>query len=128
MTAIAQIIGVGYVIFAGLVASTVWGEWKGIIAAIDAKDENAFIRLKDQRLSPHIKLLIMVLSGVWLFPIFFLLSYKVVAIGVFATFAITLILVIYWEVINDLDDYFTGVWNIDIKKLPKEWREKYFGQ
>lgn len=127
-SAIVPIIGIGYVIFAGLVASTVWTEWKGMIAAIDAVDENAFIRLKDQRLSPHVKLLIVVLSVLWLFPIFFLFSYKALVTGVFATFSITLILGIYWEVINDLDDYFTGVWNIDLNKLPKEWMEKYFSQ
>ena len=124
--AIVPIIGIGYVIFAGLVASTVWGEWKGIVAAIDAKDEEAFIRLKDQRLSPHVKLLVGVFSGLLLFPIFSLLPYKAIATGGFANFAITFILLIYWEVINDLDDYFSGVWNIDITKLPEVWREKYF--
>lgn len=124
-SAVVPIIGIGYVIFAGLIASTVWGEWKGMLAAIEAKDEDAFVRLKDQRLSPHVKMLIRVFSGLLLFPIFFLFSYKNLVMGIFTTFGIMFMLLIYWEIINDLDDYFSGVWNINVNKIPEEWRKKY---
>lgn len=127
-SAIVPIIGIGYVIFVSLVASTVWNEWKGILMAIETKNEQDFVRLKDQRLSPHIKLLIKVLSVLLLLPIFFFFSYKSLAVGTYTIFSITLILAAYWEIISDLDDYFSGVWNIDINKLPKEWREKYFAK
>lgn len=124
LVVVITIIGIGYVLFASSVDGIVWSEWKGMLSAIAIHDKKEFIRLKDQRMSPHVKALMFVFSFLLLVPLFFLTVYNTFVIGAFSIFAVMFILTAHWLIVRDLDDYFSGVWKIDVNSLPEDWRKE----
>ena len=120
------IIGIGYVILTSLVAQTVWAEWKGIQMAISARDEVKFLEYKGQRLSPQVKLLLGMFSALLLVPTMILLAPTSLVVAAVLVFAVTFMITAFWVVSNDLDDYWTSVWIIDLGSVPEEWRRKHF--
>ncbi len=112
------ILGIFYALLTAFVFTTVWQQWVAIEESIKTKNKEEFIKHKDKRIPFTVKLLVFLFS-VFLILAFFLISFKNIITGVFSIFVISFILFIYWQVILDLDDPFTGIWNVNV---PKEWQ------
>jgi hypothetical protein len=113
------LLGVFYALLTAFVFATVWQQWVSIEDAIKTRNKEEFIKHKDKRVPFTVKLLIVIFSF-FLIVAFFLISFKNLILGVFSIFVITFILSMYWQVITDLDDPFTGIWNVEV---PKEWEK-----
>lgn len=99
-----------------------WTEWTEVRNAVKGpeKDEKAFMRYVDERIPPTVKAAMIVLY-VGLLGSFFILSNASLVAGIYMIFAITFALAFYWEVIEDLDEYWNGEWNISLDDVPDEW-------
>ncbi len=116
-----------YGLMAAFVMAKVWTEWREMEDAVRHEDEKKFVDLKDQRIPKTLKMLLFIFS-VFIAAAFFIIGFEDVVKGVFSVFSVVFMLTTVWEVLMDLDDYFTGEWNINIDSLPKEWQTKYFGR
>lgn len=116
-----------YGLMAAFIMAKVWTEWREIETAVRERDEKKFVDLKDQRVPRTLKMLLIIFS-IFIAVAFFLSGFQNSIKGVFSVFAIVFMLTVVWEVLMDLDDYFTGEWNIDIHALPEAWQSKYFGE
>lgn len=111
---------------AAAILAKVWLEWIEVRNSLRAetdeeRDEKTFSKYADERLPVTIKAAIVILF-VLLLGGFFLAPISSPILGVFVTFAITFGLVFYWEVLLDFDDYWSGVWNVDIRDVPDNWK------
>jgi hypothetical protein len=109
-------------LLAAAVFTKVWSEWMEVRNAVkgEKKDEEAFMKYVDERIPPTVKAALLILFGA-LLGAFFLLHIQSLVVGSYIIFALTFALAFYWEVIMDLDDYWTGVWNIRLDDVPEAW-------
>lgn len=113
------ILAIFYALLAAFTFATVWQQWVAVEEAVKTRNKKEFLKHKDKRMPATIKLLLSLFS-VLLVAAFFIISFKSLLTGLYSIFAVTLALSIYWSVIMDLDDPFSGVWNV---RLPKEWEK-----
>ena len=106
-------LAVAYALFAGFLFVTVWSQWVAIEEAIRDMDLKKFNLHKDKRLPGTVKTLLLMFS-ILLVVAFFLLSFRHLLTGGFSIFVATLVVSTYWRVILDLDDPFTGIWNVNV--------------
>ena len=109
-----------YALLAAFTTANVWSQWVAVEEAVKTGDRQKFVQNKDKRIPETLKLLLLMFS-VFLVVGFFLLYFKNPLPGGFSIFAVTMAVSAVWTVIMDLDDPFTGVWNVQI---PEEWREE----
>ena len=109
-----------HAIVAGFVLNKVWTEYTLVQRCLKTGDKRAFQAIKDDRipLSVHFLLgsfacLIQGLVSV--------LHYETAMSGFAATFSISFVLVIYWEVAINLDNPRKAVWYTD--RIPEDWFE-----
>jgi hypothetical protein len=62
--------------------------------------------------------MLLLIFSLLLLGAFFFMHFKSLLNGVYTIFAISLGLALNWNVIMDLDDPFTGLWNVEI---PNDW-------
>jgi len=113
-------LAVAYALFAAFLFATVWSQWVAVEEAVRVKDRQKFDLHKDKRIPRTAKALLLLFSF-FLVGAFYLLSFRHLATGGFSIFAVIMVIITYWQVILDLDDPFTGIWNVEV---PKEWREQ----
>jgi hypothetical protein len=112
------VLGIFYALVAAFVLSTVWRQFISVEEAIKLRNKKEFIKHKDKRIPLPIKFLLVVFS-LLLLGAFFVMHFESKINGIYSIFAITLGLTLNWSVIMDLDDPFSGVWNVD---MPPSWR------
>lgn len=111
-------LAIAYALFAGFLFVTVWGQWNAVEDAVRTKNLEKFTELKDKRIPPTVKFLLVIFSAL-LVGAFFLLSFQHLLTGSFAIFSVSLVVSLYWAVIMDLDDPFNGIWNVEV---PSDWK------
>lgn len=114
-------LAVVYALLTGLTLVTVWGQWNTVQDALHKKDREAFDTMKTKRIPGTLKALLFLFSSL-LLGAFWLVSFTHAVAGGYTIFAVSIVLAVAWEVIMDLDDPFEGVWNIDPKEIPEEWK------
>jgi len=114
-----------YGLMAAFIMAKVWTEWRDMEDAVRNKDEQKFLDLKDQRIPRTLRILLITFS-MFIIISFFIAGFQNIIKGAFSLFAVSFMLATVWEILMDLDDYFTGEWNIKMESLPGEWRTKYF--
>jgi hypothetical protein len=114
-----------YGLLAVFVMAKVWGEWCDMETAVRKGDEEKFLDLKDRRVPRTLKMLLVVFS-LFIVAAFFVSGFESAVKGAFSIFAVVFMLTAVWNVLMDLDDYFTGEWNVEISSLPTEWQSKHF--
>lgn len=108
-------------LLAAAVFTKVWTEWSEVRNSLkEEKSEKTFNKYVDERIPPTVKSAIIILFFS-LLGAFYILSVASIVTGVYMVGSITFALSFYWEVLMDLDDYWTGAWNIDIRDVPDEW-------
>jgi len=112
------IFGVLYSIFAAIVLSTVWNEYKTMRKAVKRYDIEAFIDLRDEEMSPLIHVLIIVLSLAVL-GAFMGLKYPNFWSGALLISSTSYLFALVFWVIVEIDDPCSGIWFI--KNIHKEW-------
>ena len=113
-------LGVIYALLAAFTTANVWSQWVAVEEAVKTGDRQKFLQNKDKRIPGTLKSLLLMFS-VFLVIGFYLLYFKNPLPGGFSIFAATMAVSAVWAVIMDLDDPFTGAWNVQI---PREWREE----
>lgn len=127
-------LGIIYALLTAFTTATVWSQWLAVKKAVEtykaakkAGDETAmaqahqkFILNKDKRIPGTLKLILLMFS---IFAVlgFYLLYFRNPLPGGFAIFTATMAASGLWGLIMDLDDPFTGVWNVEV---PEEWKEE----
>ncbi len=107
-----------YALLAAFVTATVWSQWVAIEEAVKMKNYEKFMQDKDRRIPNTLKFLLSMFS-VFVVAAFFFLYFQNGLSGGFSIFAVTMAVLTVWTVIMDLDDPFTGVWNV---KVPEDWK------
>lgn len=110
----------GYGLFAVSMFSQAWSDWRNVKKAVRKKDEELFNEHVDEHIPTPAKLLLLV-GECSLISAFFLAYFESSIDGYFAIFAVTFFVALVWEAIMDFNDYFTGVWNVDINEVPNDW-------
>jgi hypothetical protein len=111
-------LGIMYALFAVVLLSTVWGEYKIIRAAIKKGDKDAFADLRDESISPLVHTLMLVLS-LFLIGGFAVMHYPDAVSGFICVGTTTYLLTLIMVVIIEIDDPCSGVWFI--KDIPEDW-------
>ena len=111
-------LGVMYALFAVVLLSTVWGEYKIIRAAIKKGDKDAFADLRDESISPLVHTLMLMLS-LFLIGGFAVMHYPDAVSGFICVGTTTYLLTLIMVVIVEIDDPCSGVWFI--KDIPEDW-------
>ena len=109
------VLGIMYALLAATVLGTVWSHWRECNDAAEEKDETVqrkFWRLAAKKLPATVSTMLGLFS-LMLVGAFFLISYKTVATGTYSVGSIALGLALIREVISDLADPLTGVWNVE---------------
>jgi len=109
-----------YALLAGFITVTVWNQWEAVHDAVKSKDREKFKLYKNKRLPKPLKMLL-ALYSLYIAGGFHLTLYRNLLDGVYTAFGIALLLSTVWAVVMDLDDPFTGFWNV---KVPKEWLDE----
>ena len=112
--------GIVYALFASIVMSSVWGEYKQMRMAVKRRDIETFIDLRDETMSPLVHTLMAVLS-LALLGSFMGLNYPSVTSGLVVVTSTAYILALIFFVVDEIDDPCDGLWFI--KAIPKEWLE-----
>ena len=111
-------------VFVALISAAVfqkvWSEWGDVRNSILDHDEKAFNKYADERVPTTVKAALFILF-LALLGAFFILQISSVIVGIYIVSSMVFAISFYWEVIMDLDDYWTGAWNIDINLVPDEW-------
>lgn len=117
------ILAIAYAIIAGLLLQKVILEWFELEHAARTENKPKFLEYVHRQLPTTVYMLLWIISSA---PIgaFFLVSFSSLVTGSFSIIVITFVITTVNATITDLDDYFSGVWNIDINTLPKEWRDE----
>jgi|GEM_PF-4619421 hypothetical protein len=111
---------------AAAILGKVWLEWVEVRNSLRGetdsdKDEGAFSKYADERLAPTIKSSLLILLALLMAGFFFApISYWL--FGIFVTGGLAFGIGFYWEVLLDFDNYWTGVWNVDILLVPNTWK------
>ena len=127
---LVAVVAVAYALYAGFIFVNVWSQWTTIEEAVKtykvATDEvtkdqahQKFILNKDKRIPKTAKILLFVFS-LFLVVAVYLLYFQNSIPGGYAIFTVIMIVSTYWTVIMDLDDPFSGIWNVQV---PEEWRQ-----
>jgi hypothetical protein len=111
-------LGVMYALFAAVLLSTVWGEYKMLRAAIKKGDKDAFADFRDESVSPLVHTLMLMLS-LFLIGGFSALHYPDAISGFICVGTMTYLLTLIMVVIIEIDDPCSGVWFI--KDIPQDW-------
>ena len=113
-------LGVIYALLAAFTTANVWSQWVVVEEAVKTGDHQKFILNKDKRMPGTLKLLLLMFS-IFLVVGFYLLYFKNPLPGGFSIFAVTMAVSAVWVVIMDLDDPFSGIWNVQV---PEKWRKE----
>ena len=113
-------VGVIYALLAAFTTANVWSQWVAVEEAVKTGNHEKFLQNKDKRIPGTLKALLLMFS-IFLVVGFFLLYFKNPLPGGFSIFAVTMAVSAVWAVIMDLDDPFTGTWNVQI---PEEWEKE----
>jgi len=108
-----------YGLLTALICVTVWNQWEAVQSAVKTVDEAKFREYKDKRLPLPLKLVMLMFSLFIVFA-FHLMTYRNVLDGAYTSFVVAMALSLPWFVIMDLDNPFTGYWNVK-GKIPPEW-------
>lgn len=118
--AIIPVLATFHAIVAGFALNKVWSEYTIVQRCLKTNDREAFIAIRDDRIPMPIHFLLG--SIAFLIQVLVMLqNYEGPDAGMAATFAISFVLVLYWEVATNLDDPKTGVWYVD--RIPTQWFE-----
>jgi hypothetical protein len=112
-------LGIFYALAAAFILSTVWEQFLHVQDAVRMRDKHQFLKHKDKRIPLPIKVLLFLFSAMLLGAVVILPFHSVVN-GIYSVFTVSLAIAINWGVIMDLDDPFEGIWNVEI---PKEWKK-----
>lgn len=114
-------LGIAYSILAGFLFVNVWQQWNLVNEACTpgALDKKKFDENKNKRIPETVKSLWLIFSVIMIAS-FFCLYFKNALPAMLTIFAVTFVINVYWEVVLDLDDPFTGVWKVTV---PGEWKE-----
>lgn len=118
--AAAPILGVFYAIFATFLIVTVWSQWNDVKDAVQSEDWKKYLLHKDKRIPGTLKRLFLMLS-IFLVGALMLIYWRHLLTGGFTIFTISAAVSACWMAIMDLDDPFTGEWNV---KIPDGWEER----
>ena len=121
--------GILYGLFAAVILSTVWSEYKTMGSAVKRFDVDTFIDLRDEEVSPLVHTLIIVLS-IMILLAFMQIHYTVVESGIIFIWSTAYLLALIFYIILEIDDPCDGIWyikdisqewlNIDVKKFRQE--------
>lgn len=112
--------GVLYSLLAASIFNTVWGEYKAMRNAVKQYDLDAFLDLKDEKLSPLVHaMMFMVSAGVMME--FMSLKYQSALCGIIIISSTAYLFSLIFLVVREIDDPCKGIWYI--KNIPKEWLE-----
>ena len=110
-----------WVFLTGAVLVKAWSKWSTVDNAVGI-DFEVFRKNKDQRiLITGFATALYIISGLFIGS-FFLLKFTYVLTAVCAIGGVSFVVMTCIEIIKDLDDPFTGLWNI--RELPDDWKEK----
>lgn len=110
--------GILYSLLIAIAVNTVWSEYKAMRTAIKRYDFETFIDLRDENLSPVVKLILGTFSLAVLIGFLFL-KYPDAMSGMVIVFGVSFLLALMLVVIVEIDDPCAGVWFI--KSIPDAW-------
>jgi hypothetical protein len=110
--------GVLYGLFAAMILSTVWNEYKTMGIAVKRSDLDTFIDLRDEEVSPLVHTLMIVLS-VMIILAFMCIKYETAYSGITFIISTTYLLTLIFYIVLEIDDPCGGIWYI--KDIPEEW-------
>ena len=113
-----MIAGVAYGITVTLVFGTVWERYNKVVLCILQQDRKTFLYYRDERIPIIVYSLIAALS-MPLLLITAALSYQFIVAGAVSVFFVSLILILYWAVIVQLQDPLKSIWLKE--RIPAEW-------
>ena len=118
-TALLPVFGIIYgIVVANIAVQTVWSEYKTMRTAVKRYDLDTFMDLRDEDLSPLIRMI----CGSIAFGLlagFMVLKYPNGWAGTVIVFFVTFYLALIHAVIIEIDDPCSGIWYI--KNIPEEW-------
>ncbi|OGY89587.1 MAG: hypothetical protein A2677_03995 [Candidatus Komeilibacteria bacterium RIFCSPHIGHO2_01_FULL_52_14] len=110
-------LGVVYGIMAAHVLSTVWKEYKLVEYCVTHNDFQKFMEIRDVRIPQVIHSLLATLATT-IVICFLALDYRQFAAGFISIYSITFVMILYQTVAVQLDNPFTGLWNV---RVPQSW-------
>ena len=110
--------GILYSLLIAIAVNTVWSEYKAMRAAVKRYDFDAFIDLRDEDLSPVVRVILGTFSLAVLVGFMFL-KYPDAVSGIVVVFGVSFLLTLMLVVIIEIDDPCAGVWFI--KNMPEIW-------
>lgn len=111
LTALITTLGLIYWLVAASALATTWAEWSQTEDAALKGDAKRFWQLADRRIPKPLKSVLFITSLLlWLSFIF--MPFNALPAGIFAIFAVALVLAMVWEVIIDLENPLDGMWKV----------------
>lgn len=116
--AVIPILAAFHAIVAGFALNKVWTEYIIVQRCIKMQDKDGFLAIRDDRIPMPVHFLLGSIAFL-IQGLVSMLHYEEVVAGIASTFAVSFVLVMYWEVAINLDNPRKAVWYVN--KIPEDW-------
>lgn len=113
--------GTLWAIVGGFAVFEVLRQWNAVFEAYKTRNKVKYEENIDKRLPWHLKVS-WGATSIFLWLAFVLTYWQNTVPAVFTVTGVAFVIIFWWTVAMDLDDYHTGVWNIPL--IPADWWEK----